>query len=77
MAEHEEYIESILIRQDNVYAPEGDEPTFGDSQVDKVFEFEGTVKLIQIVKSVQNASHNTHSYIFKIENIEKFTEQGE
>ncbi len=31
--------------------------------------------LKQIVKSVQNATHNTHSYIFKIENIEKLTEQ--
>ena len=71
----EQYVESILIRQDNVHLLEGEPPTFVDDQCDKIFEFEGTVKLIQIVKSVQNATHNTHSYIFKIENIEKLMEQ--
>jgi len=77
MAENERYVESILIRLDNVELPEGNDPTFNDGQVDKIFEFEGTVKLIQIVKNVSNATHNTHSYIFKIENIEKLTEQGD
>ncbi len=36
-----QYIESILIRQDNVELPEGDGPSFTDDQCDKVFEFEG------------------------------------
>ncbi len=77
MAENEQYIESILIRLDNVHLPEGDGPSFNDDQCDKIFEFEGAIVLKQIVKSVQNATHNTHSYIFKIENIEKLTEQGD
>ena len=75
MAEHEEYIENIHIRRDNVHIPVGDGPTFVNAQCDKIFEFEGTVKLIQIVESVQNATHNTHSYIFVIESIDKFEEQ--
>lgn len=71
MAEHEQYIESIIIRRDNV---EVDEPSFIDEQVDLEFEFKGTVKLVQILKSVQNAAHNKHDYVFKIMEIEDIKE---
>jgi len=70
MAE-ERYVESILIRSDNV---EAEQPSFTDEQCDMEFEFEGTVKLVQILKSVQNATHNKHDYVFKIVNITKIKE---
>ncbi len=73
----EEYIESILIRQDGIHIPAGDLPTFNDDQCDRVFEFEGTIELKQIVKSVQNIVHNRHDYVFKIKSITKLQEQGE
>lgn len=67
----EQYIESVIIRKDNVTS---DEPHFTDEQVDAEFEFEGTVKLVQILKSVQNATHNRHDYVFKITEIKKIKE---
>lgn len=73
MAQEEEYIESIIIRQDN--RPEVEEPTFCDDCVDSIFEFEGKVKLIQILKSVQNASHNRHDYVFRVEEITKIQKE--
>ncbi len=73
----ENYIESVIIRQDSVALPEGSLPTFTDDQCDKVFEFEGTIELKQIVKSIQNLSYNRHDYVFKIKSITKIQEQGE
>ena len=73
----EEYIESILIHQNNIHIPEGEPPTFNDDQCDKVFEFEGTIELKQIIKNVQNVTHNRHDYVFKIKQITKLQEQGE
>jgi len=73
----EQYIESIIIRQDNVHIPEGSEPTFTDEQLDKEFEFEGIVELKQIVKSVKNVFHNRHDYVFKIKSINKIQKQGD
>ncbi len=73
MSEHEEYIESIIIRQDK--RPEVLEPSFDDGSVDSVYEFEGTIRLVQILKSVQNASHNKHDYVFKIEDITKIEKE--
>ena len=70
MAE-EQYIESIIIRRDGV---EVEEPSFTDEQVDSEFEFKGTIKLVQILKSVQNAQHNRHDYVFKIVEIEDIKE---
>ena len=67
----ENYIESLIIRQDGV---KNLVPSFFDEQVDAEFEFEGTVKLIQILKSVQNSSHNKHDYVFKITEIKKLKE---
>ncbi len=67
----EQYIESILIRSDN---NEVEQPSFTDEQCDSEFEFKGTVKLKQILKSVQNATHNRHDYIFKIVGIEDIKE---
>ena len=73
----ESYIESIIIRQDGIHLPEGSLPTFTDDQCDKFFEFEGIIELKQIVKNVQNVSHNRHDYVFRIKNITKIQEQGE
>ena len=70
----EEYIESILIRSDNV---EADIPMFSDDDCDEIFEFEGTVKLVQIAKSVQNKFHNRHDYVFKIVEITKLEKQSD
>lgn len=71
----EKYIESILIRQDNI--DNGDIPMFSDNDCDKIFEFDGTVKLVQIAKSVQNKFHNRHDYIFRIESIGKLERQND
>ena len=60
----EEYIESIIIRQDN--RPEVAEPSFCDDCVDEEYEFEGHLLLKQIIKSVQNKTHNRHDYVFEI-----------
>jgi len=67
----EEYIENIIIRRDGV---EAEEPSFADEQVDAEFEFKGTIKLVQILKSVQNAQHNRHDYVFKIVEIDEIKE---
>lgn len=67
----EEYVESILIRSDS---KEADTPSFTDEQCDAEFEFKGTVKLVQILKSVQNATHNKHDYVFKIVSIDEIKE---
>lgn len=63
----EEYIESIIIRQDN--KPEVLEPTFCDECIDENYEFDGVLVLKQILKSVQNATHNKHDYVFVIKEI--------
>jgi len=65
----EKYVESLIIRDDN--RPEVTETTFADTDVDAEFEFEGKIKLVQIIKSVQNAQHNRHDYVFKIISIDK------
>jgi len=65
----EEYIESILIRQDN--RPEATVPMLEDDDCDALFEFEGVIRLKQILKSVQNATHNRHDYVFEIVSIDK------
>ncbi len=65
----EEYIESIIIRQDN--KPEVSTPSFSDDDCDATFEFEGTIKLTSIQKNIQNASHNRHDYVFEILSINK------
>ena len=68
----EKYIESILIRQDNM--PETVSPILEDTDVDKLFEFEGIVQLRQILKSITNATHNRQDYVFKIVSIDKLKE---
>ena len=69
----EQYIETIIIRQDN--KPEVLIPSFDDTDVDAVFEFEGTLKLVQIIKNIQNATHNRHDYVFKVETISKLQKE--
>lgn len=71
----ESYVESILIRKD--FPDSGIEPLFDDNDCDEIFEFKGTIKLIQIAKSVQNKFHNRHDYVFKIVEIEKLEKQSE
>jgi len=63
----EEYIERLIIRQD--IRPEVETPSFTNEDVDANFKFDGTLKLVQIVKSVQNAAHNRHDYVFQVVNI--------
>lgn len=63
----EKYIETILIRQNE--RPEVETPTFADTDADGIFKFEGTIKLVKINKTVQNAVHNQHDYIFTVESI--------
>lgn len=69
----EEYIESIIIRQDN--KPEVETPSFVDADIDEEFEFEGILMLKQIIKSVQNKTHNKHDYVFQIQSIKKIEKQ--
>ena len=69
----EQYLESIIIRQDN--RPETETPLLEDDDCDALFEFEGVVKLKQILKSVTNATHNRQDYVFKIVSIDKLTKE--
>ncbi len=65
----EQYVETIIIRQDS--KPEVSTPSFADTDIESIFEFEGTLELVQILKSIQNAKHNRHDYVFKIKTISK------
>lgn len=69
----ESYIESIIIRMDNVDS--GYTPMLNDDDIDELFEFEGVLELKQIVKSVQNKTHNRHDYVFKINSIAKLEKE--
>ena len=69
----EEYVESIIIRQDN--RPETETPLLEDGDCDALFEFEGIIKLEQILKSVTNATHNRHDYVFKLVSVDKLEKQ--
>jgi len=69
----EKYKESIIIRQDN--RPEVETPLIEDSDCDALFEFEGVVKLKQILKSVTNATHNRQDYVFEIVSIAKLKKE--
>ena len=69
----ERYVESILIRKN--FPDHGVEPLFEDNDCDEVFEFEGIIKLVRIVKSVQNKYHNRYDYIFKIVELNKLEKQ--
>jgi len=69
----EHYIETIIIRQDDL--PQVDIPSFDDTQCDSLFSFKGTLQLKQIIKSVRNNSHNKHDYVFKIVSIDKLKEE--
>ena len=63
----ESYRESIIIRLDN--QPEVETPSFADEDCDSEFEFDGVLVLKQIIKSIQNATHNRHDYVFNIKEI--------
>lgn len=69
----EKYIESIIIRQDS--RPEVDAPSLQDDDCDALFEFRGTVKLKQILKSVQNSTHNRYDYVFEIATIDRLRKE--
>ena len=69
----EEYVESIIIRQDN--RPETETPLLDDDDCDALFEFEGIVQLKQILKSVTNATHNRQDYVFNIVSVGKLEKQ--
>ena len=71
----EQYVETILIRQDK--RPEVETPSFADDDADGIYEFEGTIQLKQINKTIQNATHNRHDYVFKVVNITKIEKQGD
>ena len=69
----EEYVESIIIRQDN--RPETETPLLDDDDCDAIFEFEGIIQLKQILKSVTNATHNRQDYVFNIVSLDKLEKQ--
>ena len=68
----EKYIERIIIRQDN--RPETVTPLLNDEDCDKIYKFDGRIKLKQIVKSIQNTTHNRHDYVFVITEIQDLEE---
>ena len=70
---NEKYIESIIIRSDN--RPETETPLLEDDDCNALFEFEGAVKLKQILKSVTNATHNRQDYVFEIVSLDKMEKQ--
>jgi len=65
----ENYVENILIRQDN--RPDVPNAMFEDDDCDAMFDFKGVLQLKQILKEVQNETHNRHTYVFKIVSIDK------
>ena len=69
----ENYIEKIIIRQDS--RPEVQTPTFDDIDIDELYEFEATLTLKQIIKSVRNKDHNNHDYVFHINSIDKLQKE--
>lgn len=69
----EKYIESFIIRQEN--NSEVGTPTLDDNDCDAVYEFEGTIQLKQILKSIQNVAHNKHDYVFRILEITKLQKE--
>ncbi len=69
----EQYVESIIIRDDN--RPHVDTPMFVDDDCDAVYEFEGKIQLKQILKSIQNVTHNRHDYVLKIISIDKMQKE--
>jgi len=69
----ENYIEKIIIRQDS--RPEAQTPTFTDDDIDELYEFEATLTLKQIIKSVRNKSHNSHDYVFVVDSISKLKQE--
>lgn len=71
----ERYIESIIIRQDNVLLPEDDTLLFEDTDLDAEFELKAKIKLVQIVKNVQNQVHNHHQYVLKIVSVDELKKE--
>lgn len=69
----EEYKESCIIRYDIM--PEVQSPTFEDADCDAVYDLHCRVQLKQILKSVQNATHNKHDYVFKVLDIQMLTKE--
>ncbi len=67
----EEYIESIIIRQDN--KPEVETPSFADEQCDVEFEIDAILVLKQINITVANATHNRHDYVFQVKEIRELS----
>lgn len=71
----EQYVETITMWRPPVDVGMG--PLLvGDLDVDSEYEFEATIKLTQIKKSIQNAVHNGHHYCFTIIDIKKLEKQG-
>jgi len=68
----ENYIENFILRLDG---EEKQEPTFTDDDCDSIYELKCMVQLKQIVKDVQNATHNRHDYVFKIVSIDKIKKE--
>ena len=69
----EEYVESIIIRQDN--RPETETPSLEDDNCDALFDFRGTIKLKQILKSITNAHHNRYDYVFELISINRLQKE--
>lgn len=69
----EEYVEQVIMRQDN--KEHATEPMFTGADVDAEFEFEGVVKLIQITNHETNATHNERQYVLKILSIGKLQKE--
>jgi len=68
----EQYKQTAIIRYDTM--PIVDIPTFVDGDCDAIYQLTCRIQLKQIVKSVQNAVHNKHDYVFKlidIQNLQK------
>jgi hypothetical protein len=63
----EEYIESLIIRQDDM--SEAVVPSFNDTDIDEDYEIDAVLILKQIIKSVQNKTHNKHDYVFQVKEI--------
>ncbi len=69
----EEYIENLIITHNGT--EELLEPTFPDDDCDAEFEFKATLRLTRIVKKVQNATHNKHTYCFEVVSIDEIKKQ--
>ena len=69
----ESYRENCIIKYSDM--PEVESPTFVDDDCDTIYNLHCRVQLKKILKSVQNATHNKHEYVFKVIDVQVLSKE--